>query len=103
MNSEPIRKVLMTPILMYGCERALLLFSLGGLFYAMLTGIGRASSFLDYAVLFILALCVPLTVIGLRALAKIDPQFSRIYMRSRRYPRIIKASSGVFSEVRKVC
>lgn len=103
MNSEPIRKVLMTPILMYGCERSLLMFSLGGLLYAMLIGMGRVSSLLDYIVLVMLALFIPLTVIGLRALAKIDPQFSQIYMRSRRYPRIIKASSGAFSEVRKVC
>lgn len=95
---EPIRKSLTKPILFYGCERGLFIFLIGSLCYLILMGLGRISSFIECVLMILLVVAIPATVIGLRALAKMDPQYLAIYLRSNRYPKKIRATSTPFCE-----
>ena len=100
MKMEPIRKVLMTPILLFGCERSLLIFIEGALFYSFVQGVTRGSSLIEYGLTALLAIAMPVVVIFLRDLAKFDPQFTKIYRRSIQYPKIIRATETPFAERR---
>ena len=102
MRREPIRKVLMSPILLAGCESTLLILGEGALMYTMVQGFLRGSSLIQHLLTALLAIAMPVLLVGLRDLAKIDPLYSRIYVRSRRYPKIIRATETPFANYRSV-
>ncbi len=95
-----IRKSLTRPILLFECERIPLILIVGELGYVILFSIGKLRGFFDYLILIALILAIPASIIGLQALARIDPQFSKIYLRSRRFPRKISGYSHPRGEAR---
>lgn len=89
---EPLRKSLMQPILLLGCEKNLFLFLIPSLSYGILLGFGRLTSFLGYLIMAVLILSIPVAIYGLRTLAKVDNQFFAVYRKNFNYPRVIRAS-----------
>ena len=58
------------------------------------------SSLWEYFLVALLVMAMPMVLVGLRSLAEIDPQYTEIYLQSRKYPKIIRAVDTPFAERR---